>query len=89
VKTIAPYLKQNTPNPFTQNTTIQYYLRADSRQGNLVIYGMDGRQVKSYALGNGMNQVIINAGSLPAGQYIYSLIIDGKKTDTKNMMLTR
>jgi len=91
IKTVngGAYLKQNAPNPFTQNTTIQYSLPASVQHAQLIIYGMDGKQVKAYALTNGMNQVTVDAGSLSAGQYMYSLVIDGKKADTKNMVLTR
>jgi hypothetical protein len=87
--TIAAYLKQNAPNPFTQNTSIQCYLPETTHQAQLIIYSMDGHQVKSFTLNNGMNQVTINAGVLPAGQYMYSLVVDGAKVDTKNMMLTK
>ncbi len=50
----------------------------------------DGRQLKSYSLSNTrMNNVTIRAGTLASGQYTYSLIADGKKIDTKNMILTK
>ncbi len=34
-----------------------------------------------------MNEVTINAGALSSGQYMYSLLVDGKKVDSKNMFL--
>jgi len=55
----------------------------------LIVYTIDGRQVKSFALNNGVNQVTINAGTLSAGQYMYSLVVDGKKLITKNMVITK
>ena len=86
---VNAYLKQNAPNPFTQNSSIQYYLPESARNAQLIVYAMDGRQVKSFALNNGVNQVTINAGTLSAGQYMYSLVVDGKKVDTKNMVITK
>lgn len=86
---INAYLKQNAPNPFTQNSSIQYYLPESAHNAQLIVYAMDGRQVKSFALNNGVNQVTINAGTLSAGQYMYSLVVDGKKVDTKNMIITK
>jgi hypothetical protein len=86
----SAYLKQNAPNPFSNNTIIQSYVPADAHQAQLLIYSSDGRQLKSYSLtNNGMNNVTISSGTLASGQYIYSLIIDGRKVDTKNMILTK
>jgi hypothetical protein len=82
-------LQQNAPNPFNQNTVIQYSLPASSRNAQLVVFDMSGHQLKSYSLSNGSNQVTIDGGSLSSGQYIYSLIVDGKKVASKNMMLTK
>jgi len=54
----------------------------------LVIYSVDGRQLKTFTLSKGgMNEVTINAGALSSGQYMYSLLVDGKKVDSKNMIL--
>jgi len=86
---VNAYLKQNAPNPFTQNSSIQYYLPESAHNAQLIVYAMDGRQVKSFVLNNGVNQVTINAGTLSAGQYMYSLVVDGKKVDTKNMVITK
>jgi len=86
---INAYLKQNAPNPFTQTTSIQYYLPESVHNAQLIVYSIDGRQVKSFTLTTGVNNVTINAGSLSAGQYMYSLVVDGKKVDTKNMVLTK
>ena len=84
------YLKQNAPNPFSKNTIIQTYVPADAHQAQLVIYNADGRQLKSYSLSNnGLNNVTINAGTLASGQYMYSLIVDGKLIDTKTMVLAK
>jgi len=81
------YLKQNMPNPFSKNTVIQYYIPEDIHHAELIIYNMAGSQLKSFTLNNsGLNEVTINGSTLPTGQYIYSLFIDGKKADSKNMI---
>ncbi len=86
----SAYLKQNAPNPFSKNSVVQYYLPSTSANAQLVIYTSDGRQVKSFSLSNsGVNEVTINAGTLPSGQYIYSLLVNGKKVDSKNMIITK
>lgn len=85
----SAYLLQNAPNPFTQNTTVRCFVPTDVQQAKLVVYNMNGQLIKSYDLSKGMNTVTITAGTLSSGQYIYSLLADGKKIDSKNMSLTK
>ncbi len=88
-KAMSAYIKQNAPNPFTKNTIIQYYLPADVHTAQLVVFDMNGHQLKSYTLSKEANRVNIDASTLSSGQYIYSLIVDGKKIDSKTMILTK
>lgn len=84
------YLLQNLPNPFSQNTIIRCYLPSSAKQAQLIVYNVDGKQLKSYSLSkNGMNEVIITANTLSSGEYIYSLLVNGKKIDSKHMLLTK
>jgi hypothetical protein len=82
-------LQQNTPNPFNQNTTIRCYVPSFAKQAQLIVYSLDGRQLKSFTLNSGANEVNLIAGALPSGQYTYSLLIDGKSIDSKKMILTK
>ncbi|HEY6979058.1 MAG TPA: tail fiber domain-containing protein, partial [Chitinophagaceae bacterium] len=82
----AASLQQNTPNPFNQNTTIRCYVPAPAKQAQLVVYSLDGHKLKSYALSSGTNEVNIAAGTLPSGQYLYSLLVNGKNIDSKKMI---
>jgi len=82
----ASSLQQNTPNPFNQNTTIRCYVPSAVKQAQLVVYSLDGRQLKYYALKSGSNEVNIVAGTLSSGQYLYSLLVDGKNIDSKKMI---
>ncbi|MEP7319037.1 MAG: tail fiber domain-containing protein [Panacibacter sp.] len=83
------FLKQNAPNPFNQTTTIQFSLPASAKDAQLLVYDQNGRMVKSVSLANGQTQVSFNKGSLSSGNYIYTLLVDGKKVDSKNMILTK
>jgi len=83
------YLLQNAPNPFNQNTTVSSYVPASVKKAQLMVYNMDGRLINTFTLTNGRNTVSIGAGSLPAGQYSYTLLADGKKIDTKSMTITK
>ena len=85
-----PMLKQNTPNPFTENTVIEYTLPETVQTATLYIYDMNGKQIEQIALTErGESSVNVNGGQLSAGMYLYSLIADGKVVDTKRMILTK
>lgn len=84
------YLLQNAPNPFSQNTVIRYNIPSGIHDARLSIMNAEGKQAKVYSLQNrGLNTITINAGTLSAGAYSYSLIVDGKLVDSKTMVITR
>lgn len=82
-------LYQNIPNPFSQSTTIGYYLKENIQNAKIGIYNMNGTQLRSITVqGVGNGKVVIDAKELKAGMYMYSLIVDGSLIDTKRMVLT-
>jgi hypothetical protein len=83
-------LSQNAPNPFSQSTTIGYYLPGTVQNATIYVYDMNGVQLKSYpvnARGNG--SLTINGYELRSGMYLYTLIADGKEVATRRMILTQ
>ena len=85
-----PMLKQNNPNPFTENTVIEYSLPENVQTANIYIYDMNGTQIEQIPLTErGKSAVTVSGGMLSAGMYLYSLIADGKVIDTKRMILTK
>ena len=83
-------LYQNTPNPFHQDTKIAYLIPESTRNATLYIYNMNGLQVAEYPIRSmGEGSIVITAGDLNAGMYLYSLIADGQVIDTKRMILTK
>lgn len=83
-------LYQNNPNPFTQDTRINYLLPQTTLNATLYIYNMNGSQVAEYPVSSfGEGCVIVSANALDAGMYLYSLIADGHVIDTKRMILTK
>jgi hypothetical protein len=80
-------LEQNTPNPFTNNTSIHYSLPANNGNAFINFYSSAGvvlKSVKLHAAGKGV--VDVKASELASGIYQYSLIIDGKVIETKQMI---
>lgn len=83
------YLNQNVPNPFTQNTVISYRLPENTKTAALGVYDMNGKEVKLVNLSTeATGSVTIDGGSMQAGMYVYSLLIDGMPFETKRMVLT-
>ena len=82
-------LEQNAPNPFSQNTVINYYLPIASKKATLLVYNMNGLQIKSIQITQmGKGNITISGSELSPGIYLYTLIADGRTTDTKRMILT-
>lgn len=82
-------LYQNAPNPFSEETTIKYFLSSNVKSAMLNIYDIQGTQVKSYQLHNlGESEIKINESELNSGMYLYALIADGKEIDIKRIILT-
>jgi len=82
-------LAQNAPNPFSQNTTIGYYLPSNIVNAAIYIYNLQGAQINSIPISDrGNGSIVISGNSLAAGMYIYTLITDGNIIDTKRMILT-
>ena len=83
-------LEQNTPNPFNATTTIKYNLPEKFNSAQIVITDKNGRTIKQVNVsGSGKGTVNIGAGTLVAGTYNYSLIVDGRMIGSKQMVLTK
>lgn len=83
-------LKQNVPNPFTHSTIISYYIPQKFSSAHIVITDKNGRTIKSINVpGNGNGSINVDASTLSSGAYQYSLIIDGKQINTKQMLITK
>jgi hypothetical protein len=83
-------LLQNNPNPFSADTEIKMILPESVRHANLILYNMEGKQLKNIDMNDRGNvSVKISANDLGAGIYLYALIVDGKMVDTKRLVLTK
>lgn len=84
------YIKQNTPNPTTGKTSIEYYIPTtqSSSNGRLIITDLQGKTISTYPLeGNGKHVLNINTSELAAGIYQYSLVLSSNIIDTKKMLV--
>ncbi len=86
----APSLEQNLPNPFSQTTEIRYYIPFYSTKALITVHALDGNEMLNLAINEkGAGKVMISANTLAPGIYVYTLIVDGKAIDSKQMIATR
>ena len=84
------FLGQNIPNPFSHDTKIFYTLPQQYGSAQIIVIGKDGKVLKQINIsGNGKSSLNIDASTLSNGAYSYSLYVNGKLVDTKQMILTR
>jgi hypothetical protein len=83
-------LFQNNPNPFSEATEIKMTLPETTREAHVRVYNLEGKELKNIQVDKrGEASIKISANDLPAGMYLYALIVDGKVVDTKRLILTR
>lgn len=80
-------LYQNAPNPFSNTTTIKYRLPKNCNNASILIFDLQGKLFKTYALNN-LTELQIKANEFTPGMYHYSLICNGNEVDTKRMIIT-
>jgi hypothetical protein len=80
-------LDQNVPNPFAEQTTINYFLPDNVSKAQMLFYNADGKLIQSIELAQkGKGSVNVFAQDLSNGIYTYTLVVDGKIFETKKMV---
>jgi hypothetical protein len=83
-------LHQNIPNPFNHTTTINYVVPQQYSFAKIVIAGKTGAVLKEVNIsGGGKGSLQLDASTLAAGAYSYSLYIEGRLIDSKQMILVK
>ncbi|MBI5402845.1 MAG: T9SS type A sorting domain-containing protein [Ignavibacteriae bacterium] len=84
-------LKQNYPNPFNPTTNIKYQV-ANNKFITLKVFDILGKEVAvlvNQKRNAGEYEVIFDGENLSSGMYYYVLYADGKKIDTKKMLMVK
>lgn len=85
---LSDILSQNSPNPFSTETTIRFDLKEKSLV-SLNIYSMDGRWIESMinnTLMPGLHSYTFSKGNLKPGTYLYRLTTD-KEVGVRKMVV--
>jgi len=90
LKPEVPRLLQNKPNPFSETTTLSYFLPANIQEANIVVYDVNGKTIQQFALpiasGYGSLELSLMKNNFSKGTYSYSLFVNGNLIDTKKML---
>ena len=83
-------MDQNKPNPFSESTVITLNIPSNAQVASIFIYDMSGKQVQSLPVSErGETDITVYAADLAAGMYIYTLVVDGKISVTRRMIVTK
>lgn len=83
----AIVLEQNVPNPFAEQTTINYFLPDNVVKAQILFYNAQGKLIQSVDLNEkGKGSLNVFASDLSNGIYTYTLVVDGKIVETKKML---
>jgi hypothetical protein len=83
-------LEQNTPNPFNNTTTINYTLPQTYSSAKIIVVDKAGKVLKEIDIsGNSKGSLQVDAPILASGAYHYSLYVDGRLIDTKQMLIAK
>ncbi len=83
-------LWQNEPNPTGGPTVIRYLVPAGAATAQIRLFNLKGEPVQDFVLGErGAGQLTLTTDSLPAGTYLYHLVVDGKSVASKKLVLIR
>lgn len=86
VDTGAVILYQNVPNPFTEQTTIRFYVRENVQQAQLNIYADNAKLIFEFPLTErGYGEIKVRKPALKPGTYNYALIINGVNVASRVM----
>ncbi len=84
-----PVLEQNFPNPSNGSSVIRCNVPGAFNNAVIKVFSMEGATLMTFPVQQGSNSFTISGDALAIGIYNYSLIIDGKVTDSKKMVIIK
>lgn len=80
-------LDQNVPNPFAEQTVINFSIPASVAKAQMHFYDGNGRLIQTLEIAErGLGAVTVFGSDLSSGTYTYTLVADGAVVATKKMM---
>ena len=82
-------ISQNTPNPFTGQSTVRISVPDDASDAYVDILTLNGASVKRIPVSNGLSEVSLSSFDFAPGTYLYTLVVNGKVSETRRMIVNR
>lgn len=82
-------ISQNTPNPFTGQSTVRVSVPDDASEAYVDILTLNGASVKRIPVSNGLSEVSLSSFEFAPGTYLYTLVVNGKVSETRRMIVNR
>lgn len=82
-------LDQNIPNPSNGKTIINYFVPESSLKAQIRVTSQNGIELITSDVNKGEGTLWIDATLLTAGNYYYSLIVDGAVVKTRTLILVK
>lgn len=83
----AIVLDQNIPNPFAEQTVINFSIPATVQKAQIHFYDGNGKLIQSVDVTErGLGSLTVFGSDLSSGTYTYTLVADGQIVATKKMM---
>lgn len=82
-------ISQNTPNPFTGQSTIRVSVPDDASDAYVDILTLNGASLKRIPVSNGLSEVSLSSFEFAPGTYLYTLVVNGKVSETRRMIVNR
>jgi hypothetical protein len=79
-------MEQNRPNPFIDQTTINYTLPSNTK-ATIAVVDLSGKFIREYDLLSDKGQLIINSSDIGKGIFIYTLISGNEVMISKKMIV--
>ncbi|WP_298513477.1 tail fiber domain-containing protein [uncultured Kordia sp.] len=79
-------MEQNKPNPFTNQTVVNYTLPSNVK-ATISVVDLSGKFIKEYDLVNEKGQLTINSSEIGKGIFVYALISNNEVILTKKMII--
>jgi hypothetical protein len=77
------------PNPSTTTTRIDYFFPNGTNDGEIVLYDLQGREIKRFKVDKTFDHLLISTVDIPAGTYFYQLQTSNQASEGKKMVVVK
>jgi hypothetical protein len=77
------------PNPTGDKTRIDFTLPKGEKHGTIILYDLQGKEIKRYAVDDNFNYLLVSCSEIAAGTYYYQLLAGEKCIAGKKIVVVK